>query len=183
MNKGAVLIASACLTVLTGCGKDELAQPARDHRAVEEVAGEPVPDPGRTRAATEASPRNDDAGTVRRIDGRPMWADSRRYTAVENAAYQFEQHAQELEAKDLEDFLAKAHRFVNDPPTGAKSLVRANGDRLYYDPKSGLFGVAREDGAPRTVFKPRDGEAYWAQQMREAEAAGGSRSAGGGGRS
>ncbi len=67
-------------------------------------------------------------------------------------------------ARDVDDFVAKVHRFVNTPPDGALTLTRANGDKLMFDGKSGLFGVVRSDGAPRTVFKPNDGEAYWRAQ-------------------
>lgn len=160
---------------LAGCDGGDLAQPARDHRSVQsaEASTTTEAEPRYERAiASRSSQRSEgagrtDAAEVRRISGRPMWADSRRYSAQENAAYQFEQHGEELGARDLDDFLAKAHRFVNRPPEGAATLVRANGDRLIYDEASGLFGVARDDGAPRTVFKPRDGAAYWAQQQRE----------------
>jgi pyocin large subunit-like protein len=96
-----------------------------------------------------------------------MWADNQRYSAQQNADYQFRQHGQELDAADLDGFLVKVHAFVNDPPRGAKTIVRSNGDTLIWDAKSGLFGVVREDGAPRTVFKPDEGEAYWAEQLRE----------------
>jgi len=93
-----------------------------------------------------------------------MWADNRTHTAQENAQYQFEQHGTDLAAQALDDFVAKAHRFVDHPPEGTQTLARANGDTLMFDPKSGLFAVARQDGAPRTVFKPTDGQAYWRAQ-------------------
>ena len=171
----AAVLAAVGFAGLAGCDGGDLAQPARDHRSVQsaEASTTTEAEPRYERAiASRSSQRSEgagrtDAAEVRRISGRPMWADSRRYSAQENAAYQFEQHGEELGARDLDDFLAKAHRFVNRPPEGAATLVRANGDRLIYDEASGLFGVARDDGAPRTVFKPRDGAAYWAQQQRE----------------
>ena len=49
-------------------------------------------------------------------------------------------------------------------PPGAESVNRKYGDRLIYDAKSNVFAVMTKDGAPRTMFKPRDGAAYWAQQ-------------------
>lgn len=169
MRTGRVWIVSlwavACVS-MAACGRDELAQPARDHRSVDEAAVGP------TEAAVieaQRGARPTRAAAAREPEGRAVWADSRRYSAEENASYQFDQHGDELGAKDLDDFVAKARRFVDDPPAGAKTLVRANGDRLIYDPNSGLFGVARRDGAPRTVFKPEDGDAYWAQQLRENE--------------
>lgn len=150
---------------LAGCG-EQLAQPARDHRSVE-LAEAPVPEAAPRVPRAAASSAGADRGEVRQIGGAPMWADSRNYSADENAAYQFAQHGEELAARDQDDFLAKAHRFVSRPPEGSKTLVRANGDTLIYDGKSGLFGVARADGAPRIVFKPEDGDAYWATQLRE----------------
>jgi hypothetical protein len=33
-----------------------------------------------------------------------------------------------------------------------------------YDAKANLFAVVDKDGAPRTLFKPRDGATYWKQQ-------------------
>jgi hypothetical protein len=164
----AAVWAAVSVAGLAGCDGGDLAQPARDHRSVELAeAPAPAPEAGpRVQRASAPLPAAD-RGEVRQVAGRPMWADSRRYSAEENAAYQFGQHGEELAAADLDDFLAKAHRFVNRPPARAATLTRANGDTLVYDAESGLFGVARSDGAPRTVFKPRDGEAYWAQQVRE----------------
>ena len=57
------------------------------------------------------------------------------------------------------------------------AINRQNGDRLIYDPRANVFAVVSKDGAPRTMFKPRDGAAYWAQQKdREARRAEGSHS-------
>lgn len=164
---------------LAGCGGQDLAQPARDHSAAEELAEAPVEDaaPARERQAARP-PRTSDAASIRKIGGKPMWADNQRYSAQENADYQFRQHGQELDVADLDGFLVKVHGFVNDPPKGAKTIRRANGDALIWDARSGLFGVVREDGAPRTVFKPDDGDAYWAQQVRENAAGGGQASVG-----
>ena len=65
----------------------------------------------------------------------------------------------------VSDAIARAARSFG-VEIRTKTLIRANGDQLIFDPDSGLFGVAREDGAPRTVFKPADGEAYWATQVK-----------------
>ena len=152
---------------LAGCGGEELAEPARDHSRPEVAQAPQEAEPAVQRAVARSTTQAAERAETRRIAGRPMWADNRRYSAEENASYQYEQHGAELEARDLDDFLRKAHRFVNTPPEGALTLTRANGDRLVYDPKSGLFGVVRDDGAPRTVFRPEDGEAYWASQVRQ----------------
>lgn len=158
--------AAFALVGLSACdGADVASRPARDHTAAEAAYAAPLSSEQADRAARSerAEPK------TATIDGQPVWSDNRRYSAAQNAAYHFEQHGEELGARTVDAFVAKAHAFLNDPPAGAKTKVRWNGDRMVYDPKSGLFGVARKDGAPRTVFKPDDGAAYWAEQVSEAD--------------
>jgi pyocin large subunit-like protein len=158
------------LAALGGCDDRLAMQPARDH-SVETASVEATSAPAQVErvAARERADRAERpqrvSAPVRLVGGRPMWADNRSHTAEENVQYQFEHHGVELRAKDVDDFVAKAHRFVNSPPDGALTLTRANGDRLLFDPRSKLFGVVRSDGAPRTVFKPETGQAYWDQQV------------------
>jgi len=97
-------------------------------------------------------------------DGRPMWAPSRRYSAEEGAQRQFERDGQAFDAKTVDQFVRKAHAFVGHPPKGTLTLTRKNGDILYYDPKGNIFAVSNKEGAPRTMFKPDDGMAYWEKQ-------------------
>lgn len=166
----AAAVAALGLAALTACDQRLAAQPAREHEAfaaLEQVSASGV-DPLAAPVARDQGGRRDEASApVRRIAGRPMWSDNRRYSAEENARYQFQRHAAELGAKDFDDFVVKAHAFVNAPPEGTLSLTRANGDKLLFDPKSQLFGVVRSDGAPRTVFKPETGKAYWDEQVAE----------------
>ena len=119
--------------------------------------------------------------------GEPMWSENRRHTARENAAYHFQRDGQALGAHTLDEFLSKTHQFGDHPPTGTLKLTRSNGDKLLYYPKANLFGVFTSDGAPRTIFKPPEGMAYWtAQKAKEAEGGGyhaRSRGYGGGGES
>jgi pyocin large subunit-like protein len=101
---------------------------------------------------------------VRELDGRPIWSASRRGTAEENAQRAFDRNGETFGARDLDDFVRKAHAFIEKPPAGTQRLTRANGDVLLYDPKSNVFAVATKDGAPRTMFKPDEGAAYWDEQ-------------------
>ena len=76
------------------------------------------------------------------------------------------------------------HRFGDHPPAGTLKIARPNGDRLLYDPRANLFAVFTREGAPRTVFKPNDGMAYWTEQKQRLASGGDSyprRSYGGGG--
>jgi pyocin large subunit-like protein len=101
---------------------------------------------------------------VKLVEGKPMWSASRRYSAEENAARAFARNGAAFGAKDEAQFIRKAHDFVDHPPAGTLTLTRANGDTLFYDPKGNVFAVASKDGAPRTMFKPDDGRAYWDKQ-------------------
>jgi hypothetical protein len=104
------------------------------------------------------------------VDGKPMWAANRRHSAVENAQYQFSRNGQDFGAKTETDYVTKVHAFVENPPSGAETIDRPNGDKLIYDAKSNVFAVVTRDGAPRTMFKPRDGASYWNEQkQRESE--------------
>jgi pyocin large subunit-like protein len=106
------------------------------------------------------------------VAGKPMWAANRRHTAVENAQYQYARNGVDFAAHSETDYVTKVHAFVDHPPASAETLDRANGDRLIYDPKSNIFAVVSRDGAPRTMFKPRDGATYWsAQKQRETQRA------------
>jgi len=107
---------------------------------------------------------------VPELDGKPMWSASRRYSAEESAQRAFERNGEAFGARDINQFVRKARAFVEHPPKGTLTLSRANGDTLFYDPKSNVFAVASKAGAPRTMFKPDDGMDYWEKQKaREAQ--------------
>jgi pyocin large subunit-like protein len=156
-------LAALSALALVACDGGASAVPARDHSAA--VAVEQTVD-------FREEPRD-----APLIDGKPMWSSNAKYSAEENAAYHFERDGAEFGAKTLDAFVEKAHAFVSDPPKGALTLTRANGDKLIYDPDANIFAVATKDGAPRTMFKPDDGMAYWEKQKaRESrQADGGSR--------
>jgi pyocin large subunit-like protein len=97
-------------------------------------------------------------------DGKPMWAPSKRFSAEEGAQRQFERDGEAFGAKTVDQYVRKAHAFVGHPPKGTLTLTRKNGDILYYDPKGNVFAVASKEGAPRTMFKPDEGMAYWEKQ-------------------
>ena len=122
------------------------------------------------RRAAYASRDRGDAGVdhrkdeVKLVEGKPLWSASRRYSAEDNAQRAFERNGAAFGARTEAQFIRKAHDFVDHPPAGTLTLTRANGDILFYDPKGNVFAVASKEGAPRTMFKPDDGMAYWQQQ-------------------
>lgn len=112
------------------------------------------------------------------VDGAPMWSASRRNSAEENARKAFARNGEDFGADNLDAFVRKAHDFVGHPPRGALTLTRANGDVLIYDPRANVFAVRAKSGAPRTMFKPDEGMAYWEEQKaREAKRLEGRRTA------
>jgi pyocin large subunit-like protein len=169
---------------LVSCDGAPSANPARSHAANEGGSGpsRSYDDGGAQQAAYGTAPREDsrpDGGgsyadraapkpdldaDAPRYHGKPIWAANRNHSSQDNADYQFKKNGADLGADSEDDFIAKAHAFVDHPPEGAETLKRANGDTLIYDAKDNLFAVVAKDGAPRTVFKPRDGAAYWTQQ-------------------
>ena len=103
------------------------------------------------------------------LGGGLTWAANSRHTAQDNAQYQFGKRGADFGLTDFKTYVSKADAFVTHPPQGVLKMERSNGDVLLYDPKSNVFAVADKSGAPRTMFKPSDGMAYWdAQKAREA---------------
>lgn len=125
------------------------------------------PEVGSRSSSDKARPETPGEAPARQLNGKPWWAASRRGTAEENAARSFQRNGADLGAADIDDFVQKAHAFVRHPPAGSETLTRPNGDILIYDPAQNLFAVVTRDGAPRTLFKPREGAAYWDKQTEE----------------
>ena len=96
------------------------------------------------------------------------WAPSKTRSAGEAAQAQFEKNGSALGATSVDDYVSEARAFIAHPPKGAETLERPNGDTLIYDAASNRFAVATADGAPRTLFKPREGAAYWTEQKAKA---------------
>ncbi|WP_161495052.1 hypothetical protein [Caulobacter sp. BP25] len=157
-----VLAVAAC-----DSGASAVKAPKGGERA--SAASEGVPATSSADAVSRGDPRD---APVKLIAGKPYWAANRTRTAEENAQRSFERNGEVFGAKSADDYVAKVHAFVSDPPKGAQTLKRANGDLLIYDPKDNVFAVVSREGAPRTMFKPDEGAAYWTEQKtREARRA------------
>lgn len=116
------------------------------------------------------SPRGRSAPTLGDDDlgGGLTWAANSRHTADDNARYQFGKRGADFGLSDFKAYVTRADAFVAHPPEGVLKVERSNGDVLLYDPKSNVFAVADKAGAPRTMFKPSDGMAYWDTQKQQA---------------
>ena len=155
--RGLVLVGALAL-VLSGCGPKA---------AAPEEEAKSAPAAGSEASAEGPDPRD---APIPKVDGKPMWSANRNQTAEENAQEAFDRNGEAFGAADVDAFVQKAHDFVTSPPSGTQTLKRGNGDTLLYNEKSNTFAVVTKAGAPRTMFKPDTGAAYWAQQ-KEREAA------------
>jgi pyocin large subunit-like protein len=158
LSGGSAVIAGLCL-LISGCDGGVSAVPVQKAGEATQAAAASSGTP-----ASDRSPSSDaDRATVPRVDGRPMWSATRRYTAEQNALRAFERNGAAFGADSVDAFVKKAHAFTSRPPKGSLFLSRDNGDRLIYDPAGNVFAIASADGAPRTMFKPDTGMAYWEQ--------------------
>jgi len=156
----------ALMTALGGCAALILAGCDNGPSAVARNEGD-APRAFADRAPQEPAARegrSDRSEAALKVDGKAMWAATRRYSAEEAAQRGFERNGADFGAKDVDAYVRKAHAFVSDPPAGVETLARPNGDTLYYDAKANIFAVADKDGLPKTMFKPDDGAKYWADQ-------------------
>lgn len=163
-SKIALLLAGAALA-LTACDNGPSAVAQKQAAGTQMAANNGGDAASDANARTTDGPREDHRDDpVAKIDGKPMWSASRRYSADENAQRAFARNGQAFGADNIDEFVEKAHAFVHSPPRGTLTLVRANGDTLLYDPKGNVFAVKSRAGAPRTMFKPDEGMAYWEEQ-------------------
>ena len=154
----ALLTTSAIL--LTGCdgGASAVRAPKGGEHAAAATDTAQAPSPSESR---RSDPRD---APVRLVAGKPFWAANRTRSAEENAQRGFERNGETFDARTVDDYVAKVHAFIDNPPKDAETLKRANGDTLIYDPRDNVFAVVTKAGAPRTMFKPDDGAVYWATQ-------------------
>jgi len=110
------------------------------------------------------------------LDGKPMWADNREHSALENLDYQFDHWGSALGARDSKDYARKARAFIDHPPHAVERVSRPNGDVMMYDKTANVMAIVRRDGAPRLFRKPAGGASDWDKAKSEAASGGRSRS-------
>lgn len=165
-----VLLLAGAALMLASCdnGPSAVAQKQAAGTQMAANAGEASADAS---FPSQDGPREDHRrDPVPEVDGKPMWSASRKFSAQQNAQRAFDRNGEAFGADSVDAFVRKAHGFVSKPPKGTLTMTRNNGDKLFYDPKGNVFAVASRAGAPRTMFKPDEGMAYWEEQKaREAK--------------
>jgi hypothetical protein len=162
IRTGAALAASAVLLLAGGCDNGPSAVQTRDRAgdagAVLTAAALGGPAPAEA-PGTEAGGGAAEKGAV---------TANRRETADAKIVRLYERNGAAFGARSAEDYAGRMKAFADNPPAGADTVKRPNGDTLYYQASTNTFAVVARDGTPRTMFKPDDGPAYWAQQKARA---------------
>jgi pyocin large subunit-like protein len=152
---------------LAACGNGDSAVETRDRAEAAPVA---------MMSATVAEGSGEAAASAAETPG-PLTA-NRRETVDEKIQRLYERNGADFGARSPEDFLAKVTAFTTSPPSGTDRATRPNGDVLLYQASTNTFAVVDREGTPRTMFKPDEGEAYWAEQKAAAPTFGQRRSNG-----
>lgn len=150
------LIVVAAVATLAGCGNGDSAVETRDRSAEAPQAlltSGPAPETAAPTAAAEAA---------------PVLTANRRETVDAKTARLFERNGADFDTRTPEAYLAKVQAFTQRPPSGTERVERPNGDVLLYQASTNTFAVVSRDGVAKTMFKPRDGAAYWAEQKARA---------------
>lgn len=109
----------------------------------------------------------DDGVTVvqSRVGDEPVWSGGPMHEARVNAEQHWRKHGADFpDVHNEREYVDRAHDFVEHPPPGAEMKRDRRGDTLIYDRASNTFAVRAANGAPRTMFLPRSGSAYWDRQ-------------------
>ena len=151
-----IQMAAAALTalVLAACDSGGSAVQTRERTTAEPVA---LISAASEEGAGEAAP-----------EVKPPVTANRRETADAKVQRLYERNGAAFGARSADDYLIKVRAFTEATPKGTETVKRPNGDTLYYQASTNTFAVVDRNGVPRTMFKPDDGPAYWAQQKERA---------------
>ena len=151
-NKGSVWLAAALLA-LAGCGNGGSAVETRE-RAEDGTGATLIAGTAGSAEANQAPPERN----------RPALTANRRETVDAKINRLFERNGADFGAATAQDYLIKIQAFTTRPPAGTDRVERPNGDVLLYQASTNTFAVVSRDGVPKTMFKPRNGAAYWTEQ-------------------
>lgn len=159
--------AAMALLMLAACGNGQSAVETRER-----------PADGAEAVLTAAAGGSAEAAEAAPEKARPVLTANRRETVDAKVARLFERNGADFGAATPEAYLDKVRAFTTRPPSGTERAERPNGDVLLYQASTNTFAVVSRDGVAKTMFKPRDGAAYWAEQKAAAPDFGRRRSGG-----
>jgi hypothetical protein len=158
MKTGVLTAATAFLLAgfgLAACDDGASAVATRDRPAdAASLTSGPGPGPAAGDAAAPAEATKVEA---------PITA-NRRETVDAKTQGLFESNGADFGARTAEDYLTQVRAFTTRPPADVDRAERPNGDVLLYQASTNTFAVVDRNGVARTMFKPREGADYWAEQ-------------------
>lgn len=84
-----------------------------------------------------------------------IWSTTKQRSSVKNAFIHWQEHAADFpELLNAKQYAESAKAFINNPPTGTLTKIRANGDIILYHPTANSFAISNVEGLPRTMYKP-----------------------------
>lgn len=147
--------AAVALAGVSACGNSGSAVETRDRAA---DGGEAV------LTAASSAPTTPAGADPAAEQVKPVLTANRRETVDAKVTRLFERNGADLGSRSPQDYLAKIQAFTARPPAGTDRVERPNGDVLLYQASTDTFAVVSRDGVPKTMFKPREGAACWAEQ-------------------
>ncbi len=163
---GLIAAIGAVVLGLAGCGDGGSAVETRDRNA----AG--------AEAVLTSAAASGDVVEAAPEKARPVLTANRQESVDAKVTRLFERNGADFGARSAQDYLDRVQAFTTRPPADAERVERPNGDVLLYQASTNTFAVVSRDGVPKTMFKPRDGAAYWAEQKARAPTFGQRRSSG-----
>lgn len=161
------IMTTAALAALTLAGCERSSAVETRDRAVEAVE------------AVSPISGSAEAATAEAAEAKPAVTANRRETVDAKIERLYRRNGAAFGARSAGDYLDRVTAFTTRPPRDAETAKRPNGDTLIYQASTNTFAVVARDGTPRTMFKPDDGPAYWAEQKERAPTFGRRRSSGG----
>lgn len=155
--------AAVAILALSGCERSSAVE-TRDRAAEAVEAVTPLSGPAEAATAETGA--------------KPAVTANRRETVDAKIERLYRRNGAAFGARSAEDYLDKVTAFTARPPRDAETVKRPNGDTLIYQASTNTFAVVARDGTPRTMFKPDDGAAYWAEQKERAPTFGRRRNSG-----
>src|SRR5690606_22797497 len=83
----------------------------------------------------------------------------------------FIKHGDEFGGKfrNAEEYAIGAQNFFKREGDDVFEFVRENGEIVKFDTANNIFGVAKDDGTIKTMFKPDEGFDYFKDQLRKSQ--------------
>jgi filamentous hemagglutinin len=83
------------------------------------------------------------------------WTSTKKLTSNENIKKHFSDHSSDFpNLKTEKSYVDATKKFLNNPPTGTLTKIRANGEVVLYHPDTNTFAIATKNGTPKTMYKP-----------------------------